>query len=262
MPCVESMRLQAYFDGELDAVAATEIERHIESCSECRAQLADLKQTRSLIRDRLTYGAAPPELRERITRMLDQETPAQRPRTGRPRQLAWRTRTFWFGALGGVGAGAAAAATIAFLLLSPKVPELFLDEVVAAHVRSLMPAHLTDVVSTSQHTVKPWFAGHADVSPVVADFALQGYTLVGGRADYIDGKRVAVVVYQHGAHVINVFTWAGRPASPRVTTRNGYHVVFWEAGNLGYCAVSDTGLDELQGLVRLLRERSEQDTPE
>ncbi|HEY8052633.1 MAG: anti-sigma factor family protein [Steroidobacterales bacterium] len=261
MPCVEALRLQAWFDGELDAVAAADIERHTEGCSECRALLTDLTGTRRLIRDRLTFGAASPALRERVTRMLDQEMPAPIRRPDLARQAAWRTRPFWFGALGGVTA-AAAAATIGFLLLSARVPDVFLDELVAAHVRSLMPTHLTDVVSTSQHTVKPWFAGHADVSPVVADFAPQGYTLVGGRADYIEGKRVAVVVYEHGPHVINVFSWAGGPASSRLTTRNGYHVVFWKAGNLDYGAVSDAGWEELQGLVRLLRERSEQDARE
>lgn len=255
MPCAEHARLQAYFDGELDAVTAADIERHTAGCAECRALLEDLQRTRSLLRGGLEYGAASPRLRERITRMLDEETPAQR-----PRPPAWRTRPFWFGACGGVGAAAAAA--IGFLLLSPKVPDAFLDELVAAHVRSLMPTHLTDVVSTNQHTVKPWFAGHADVSPVVADFAPQGYTLVGGRADYLDGKRVAVVVYQHGAHVINVFSWADRHTASQLTTRNGYHLVFWQAGNLEYCAVSDAGWEELQGLVRLLRQLSDRDERE
>jgi anti-sigma factor RsiW len=130
-----------------------------------------------------------------------------------------------------------------------------LDELVSAHVRSLMPAHLIDVVSTDKHTVKPWFAGHTDVSPVVADFEAQGYKLIGGRADYLDHQRSAVVVYQHGAHVINVFSWAGNQRSlPDNATRSGYHLAFWREGDLDYCAVSDTGWDELLGLVRLLRE--------
>jgi len=122
-------------------------------------------------------------------------------------------------------------------------------------VRSLMPTHLIDVVSTDKHTVKPWFAGHADVSPVVADFEPQGYRLVGGRVDYLDHQRSAVVVYQHGAHVINVFSWAANARGvPNNATRSGYHLAFWKAGDLEYCAVSDTAWDELLGLVRLLRE--------
>jgi anti-sigma factor RsiW len=107
--------------------------------------------------------------------------------------------------------------------------------------------------------VKPWFAGHADVSPVVADFAQQGYRLVGGRADYLDHQRSAVVIYQHGAHFINVFSWAGKKTLPANTSRNGYHMIFWRAGDVEYCAVSDTGWNELRGLVLLLQELSARD---
>ena len=262
MQCAESLRTQAYFDGEVDAVSAADIERHIENCSECRALLQDLEQARTAIRRDLTYGGAPPELRARIMRALDQETAVKAPRAKVLDRSTWRTRPFWVGALSGMGS-AAIAASLAFFLLSPSLASLLLDDLVAAHVRSLMPSHLIDVVSTDQHTVKPWFAGHTDVSPIVADFAQQGYRLIGGRADYFDHQRAAVVVYQHGPHVINVFSWAvSQRTLPGNTTRNGYHMVFWKAGNLEYCAVSDTGWDELLGLVRLLQELSARDNRE
>jgi anti-sigma factor RsiW len=123
-----------------------------------------------------------------------------------------------------------------------------------------MPDHLIDVVSNDKHTVKPWFAGHTDVSPVVADFDQQGFRLIGGRADYFEHQRAAVVVYQHGAHVINVFSWAGdQHGLPKNTTRNGYHLAFWKMGNLVYCAVSDTAWDESLGLARLLQDLSARD---
>jgi anti-sigma factor (TIGR02949 family) len=257
--CAESLRVQAYFDGEIDAVSAADIERHAEHCAECRALLQDLEQTRTAIRRDLTHGRAPPELRARIMRALDQETAVTTPRLNGWGRSTWRTRPFWVGALGGIGS-AAVAATLAVFLLSPALTNPVLDDVMAAHLRSLMPSHLIDVVSTDQHTVKPWFAGHTDVSPVVADFAQQGYRLMGGRADYLDHQRSAVVVYQHGPHVINVFSWAARQrALPKNTTRNGYHMAFWKAGDLEYCAVSDTGWDELLGLVRLLRDLSARD---
>ncbi len=118
-----------------------------------------------------------------------------------------------------------------------------------------MASHMIDVISTDQHTVKPWFAGRVDISPVVADFAGQGYRLLGGRADYFDGHRSAVVVYQHGRHYINVFSWkAGEHALPRDSTRDGYRLAFWRAGDLDYCAVADTGWNELNALERLLRD--------
>jgi anti-sigma factor RsiW len=155
---------------------------------------------------------------------------------------------------GGLGM-AAVAATLAFLLVSPQLTTPVVDEVLNAHMNSLLSTHLIDVVSTDKHTVKPWFAGHTDVSPLVADFEPQGFKLVGGRVDYLEHQRAAVVVYRHGAHVINVFSWAAIQWSlPGQVTRSGYHLVFWKAGDLQYCAISDTGWDELLGLEQLLQD--------
>jgi anti-sigma factor RsiW len=291
--CAESLRVQAYFDREVDAVSAAEIERHAEHCSECRALLEDLGSIRTGLRRHIPYVAAPPALRAQILRALDQEStaeqaalaattpgatvpaetaaatvaetagaaaavPKSRPAARSVVQLTPRRggRTFWVGAFSGIG-GAAMAAALAFFLVMPALVNPLTNDLVSAHVRSLMPDHLIDVVSTDKHTVKPWFAGHADVSPVVADFESQGYKLIGGRADYIDHQRSAVVVYQHGRHFINVFTWAGTDRRlPANTTRSGYHLAFWQQGDIQYCAVSDTGWDELLRLVRLMREQA------
>jgi anti-sigma factor RsiW len=259
MQCAESLRVQAYFDGELDALSAAEVERHSEVCAECRALLQDLDRVRTALRQDLTYASAPPELRTRVMRALDEESTVASPRRDGARVTSWRPRPFWKGAFSGIG-GTAIAAGIAFFVLAPSFINPVLDDLVSAHVRSLMPDHLVDVVSTDKHTVKPWFAGHTDVSPVVADFDQQGYRLIGGRADYFDHQRAAVVVYQHGPHVINVFSWAAdRSGLPKNTTRNGYHLAFWKTGNLAYCAVSDTAWDELLGLVRLLQDLGTRD---
>ena len=256
MACPESPRAQTYFDGELDPAAAAEFERHVRHCPGCRAILDELGNLRTALRRDLAHEQASPALRTRILRALDQaraaETLQPRLRPGR----AWPLRQFWLGALSGIGA-AAVAATVAFFLLSARFNDALLSELVAAHLQSLLPDHLIAVASTDRHTVKPWFAGRTDVSPVVADFASQGYRLIGGRVDAVSRQRAAVVVYQHGPHLINVFSWAtDQRYLPRDTTQNGYHFAFWRAGNLEYCAVSDTGWDELLGLERLLRELS------
>jgi anti-sigma factor RsiW len=269
--CAESLRVQAYFDAEVDAVSAPGIEGHLEHCAECRALLQDFEQVRTVLRRDSGYARTPPALRSKLMLALDQEgaaeaasaaetprlagtsRPKETPRPARRASASWGRRSFWVGAFGGAG-GTAVAATLAFFLLAPRLTNPLLDDLVSAHVRSLMPAHLIDVVSTDKHTVKPWFAGHTDVSPVVADFQAQGYQLVGGRADYLDHQRSAVVVYQHGPHVINVFSWAGNGGTlPGNVTRSGYHLAFWKEGDLVYCAVSDTGWEELTGLERLLQ---------
>jgi len=277
MHCAESLRVQAYFDAQLDPLSADQIERHIEHCAECRALLQDYQRVRAKLRQELSFERAPAALQTRISEALDRETRQQSPaappgaqdlgrqvrervpgldpaRSVEPARRPRRPRPFWLGALSGFG-GAAAAAMLALFILLPARPDPMLDDLVNAHVRSLLPDHLIDVVSTDRHTVKPWFAGHADVSPVVADFESQGYKLLGGRADYVDRQRAAVVVYRHGAHTINVFSWASdKLPAVQSATRNGYHLEFWKIGNLEYCAVSDTGWDELRGLVRLLKD--------
>ncbi len=260
MQCAESTRLQAYFDGELDALSAAEIERHSAVCAECREVLTQFGQMRTALRQEVVYSTAPPALRARIMRALDQENPLQSPGSEGRRPTGWRLQPFWTGAFSGIGASAIAASLI-FSVMAPPLANPLLADLVNAHERSLMPDHLIDVVSTDKHTVKPWFAGHADVSPVVADLAQQGYRLAGGRADYFDNQRAAVVVYQHGSHVINVFSWAvNQGVLPKNTTRNGYHLMFWRIGNIEYCAVSDAALDEIDRLVRLLQDLEAQDT--
>jgi anti-sigma factor RsiW len=129
------------------------------------------------------------------------------------------------------------------------------DEVLASHVRSLMPGHLSDVESSDQHTVKPWFDGKLDFSPPVHDFAGRGFPLLGGRLDYLNGRPVAALVYGRRKHVISVFLWpadrAERGAVP--VTRNGYHVLHWATPEFAYWIASDVGLSELTEFGGMLR---------
>ncbi len=122
-------------------------------------------------------------------------------------------------------------------------------EVVTDHIRSLMAGHLTDVLSSNQHTVKPWFEGKLDFSPTVVDLAAQGFPLIGGRLDYLDNHSVAAIVYRHGAHPINLFVWPSpkvRDSSPTMEIYNGYNVVHWNAGGDAYWAVSSVSAEALE----------------
>jgi anti-sigma factor RsiW len=247
MLCNEAQRVNAYFDGELDAPASAVIEQHLAHCGECAALMRDLQSTRDALREQLPYHSASGELRNRVMRSIGNESAAVQNRR-HPHD-----RRFWWGAAAGFTPAAIAAALIFFVNSGPSTDQLTGD-LVNAHLRSLVGDHLIDVASTDQHTVKPWFAGHADVSPPAVDFPQADYRLVGGRVDFVDGRRTAVTVYRHGAHIINVFAWrADAGAAPELATRNGYHVLCWRAADLESCAVSDTALDELQSLVRLLK---------
>jgi anti-sigma factor RsiW len=259
MQCAESLRAQAYFDRELDSPGAAVIERHVQHCGKCCMLLVDLKQVRTAMRRKLTYMSVPPALEVRIARALNQESTSKIAPIYRGDFGAWRARPFWLGAFTGIG-GMALAASLAFLVVAQPLSSSLPGDLLSAHVRSLMPEHLIDVVSTDKHTVKPWFSSHADVSPAVADFELQGYKLIGGRADYFNHQRVAAVVYQGRSHVINVFSWGNNQRTvPKNATRDGYHLAFWESGDLAYCAVSDAGWDELLGLAKLIQDLSARD---
>jgi anti-sigma factor RsiW len=193
-------------------------------------------------------------VRNRIDALLDAEPPVKTAHS--PRRIA-RSRPFWLGALAGLGVSAAAVALMLFAYLRTTSAPL-VDELLAAHVRSLSADRLIAVVSSEQHTVKPWFAGRADVSPTVTDFGARGFSLEGGRVDELAGARSAVMVYRHGAHLVNVFSWPRQKLPlPRTSTRRGYHLLFWQIGDVAYCAVSDTRWSELATLEELMRAQAE-----
>lgn len=159
---------------------------------------------------------------------------------------------FWLGALGGMGASALATAITLFLLLPPS-PASLVKSVEQAHVRALMEGRTVMVASSNHHTVKPWFAGRAPLSPPVADFAAQGFALAGGRTDTILGSPAAVIAYRHGRHEIDLFVWADRGSHlPQGGLSHGYHVRFWRSGDLDFAAVSDVDPSELEKFVHLV----------
>ena len=130
-------------------------------------------------------------------------------------------------------------------------------EVLTSHLRSLMPGHLMDVVSTDQHTVKPWFDGRIDFSPPVNDFAANGFRLIGGRLDYLDGRPAAALVYQRRKHIVNVFVWPaadGSQSAVESTAHDGYNLLHWRRGGMNYWMASDLNAQEMGDFAHLLRE--------
>jgi len=126
--------------------------------------------------------------------------------------------------------------------------------VIDAHLRSLQAGHLVDVISTDQHTVKPWFDGKLDFAPPVRDFANDGFPLQGGRLDVLRGRSVAALVYGRRKHVVNVFVWptAERDRAARSGSQLGYQWVDWRKSGMEFCAVSDTSAADLEELQRLI----------
>jgi anti-sigma factor RsiW len=236
--------LSAYADGQVNPIRRMLLRRHYDRCPSCLAQLEALQTTRAAIRANLQTHRAPPGLASRIASALPREAVAPPPR--RPSRLV-----MGFGASGLAGALAGVAMTL--LLTQPQDP--LVGDVVADHVRSLMADHLTDVLTSDQHTVKPWLSARLPLSPVVKDLATDGYPLVGGRLDYVEGNRAAALVYRRAKHVINLFAFAApgpEETAPTHTAKDGFNVVRWRMGGLTYIAVSDVELPQLQTFVHLV----------
>jgi anti-sigma factor RsiW len=237
MTCDEAeMLLHALIDGELDAGHAREVEDHVAGCAACAAALRDYREMSKAVAGADLRYKAPLELRRRIEASLPRAQPAPTRRSV--------LRGF---AMGSAVSAIAATGLIAIVLRNDDQSRIT-SEIVSAHLRSLQAGHLTDVLSTDQHTVKPWFNGRLDVAPPVIDLTALGFTLIGGRLDYIDARPVGAIVYRRRLHVINLFvaqTASTESRAAKTETFQGFNVRSWSEGGLNFWAVSDIAADEL-----------------
>jgi anti-sigma factor RsiW len=243
--------IHGYLDGELDLARSLEVEQHMHECEICARSYRSQTTLRSSLKNDSLYYAAPEQLKKRIQSSLRKEAKSE----VLPRWFGWRWLTI--------------GASLAFMLLIGVVvwklvpvrtsgDELLAQQVVSEHVRSLqMPGHLTDVLSTDQHTVKPWFDGKVDFAPPVKDFAGQDFRLYGGRLEYLNSRPVATLVYQRRLHYINLFIWPAEPAGSTgevALQRQGYNLIHWTASGMNFWAISDLNSVELHEFARLIQQ--------
>lgn len=247
--------LHGYIDYELDPAKSLEIDQHLQQCHECAKELAGFQALSRAIAQDAAYYRAPDSLQEKVRLPLRQGIDS-------PRAAAVGSRSAGASWLRWIPLAAAATVLIGLAAiwgisrLTTSAPDaLLVEEVTASHVRSLMGNHLVDVYSSDQHTVKPWFDGKLDFAPPVVDLKANGFTLVGGRLDYLDNRPVAALVYRRHKHLINLFLWpSSQPdSSVRTLTRRGYHIYYWTQSGMNYWAVSDVSPIDLSIFVGLLR---------
>jgi anti-sigma factor RsiW len=243
MTCNEAeILLHALLDGELDAGNAHQVETHVENCPRCAPQLRAYRELQQAMLVAQLHFTAPTSLRRRI----EQALPAAAP----PR--ASSRRSMLKGFVMGTALSTAMAASLVVAVFRTDQDQRVLGDIVSAHVRSLQADHLTDVQTSDQHTVKPWFNGKLDIAPPVVDLTAKGFTLLGGRLDYIDGQAVASIVYRRRRHVINLFVTQGAPIEShgaKLQTMLGYNIRRWTAQGLEFFATSDINGEELQEFV-------------
>jgi anti-sigma factor RsiW len=255
MNCAQTRELlNAYIDGELPPDQAMALSEHLTTCTECAGIYEELLTTVRTLREGLVKYRAPDLLRARVRSALREDaqpaTVTPTPKVRRRVPVPWR-------ALAAAVVLMVASSGITFVAARQHVSAEALtgDEVLTSHIRSLMPAHLTDVASNDQHNVKPWFNGRLDFSPSVPRLEDAGFPLLGGRLDYVRGRPVAAVVYGRRQHVINVFTWpaeASGDAARTLTTSHGYNLLHWRTGGVEHWVVSDLNAAELKQFGMLL----------
>jgi anti-sigma factor RsiW len=239
----KELLLGGLVDDELDAANIALVEAHVARCDGCREELERLQAVRSLTRSEGVRHTAPEALRQRIAE-LPELAPARPRRNWLPGWLA----------PGVVGALAASLAIFSFV--TPGATSVMDGEIVSSHVRSLQPGHLTDVQTTNQHIVKPWFNGKIDFSPPVPELADAGFPLAGGRLDSIGGRTVAALVYKRRLHTVNLFVWPATEARERSFAEDGFGVREWSRSGLRYAAVSDIPPAELAHFEALFKARA------
>jgi len=239
-------RLEAYVDEELAEAERGQLRDHLADCPECGPEAATLERLREGIRRSAPIYRAPESLRSQIRFALRHEAAATSGAAKRaPGWLAYAASLLLAVALGSGGT---------LFITGERQEDAVANELIDSHLRSLLGSHLTDVASSDQHTVKPWFAGRSDVSPPAVDLAGEGFPLIGGRLDLIAGKPVPALVYRRREHVINVFVLpASRGDLAKTLTRRGYSLRHWDEGDLGLWAVSDTAGSELAEFERAFR---------
>ena len=251
MTCKEARPLvHAYVDGELDVVKSLDVEAHLSDCVACAREQASLHALHTAFGNGALYHEAPARLERRVRAALRNARRVEGGRRFTLRHYSW--------------VGAAAAVLFMAIIVRGVLPlgssagELTAREVVDDHLRSLTANHLTDVLSSNQHTVKPWFDGRLNFTPPVEDLGAEGFPLVGGRLDYLDNHPVAAVVYRRRQHVINLFIspTAHADTRPASELRGGYNIVHWTKAGMAYWAVSGLSAAELGKFAQLVSQES------
>ncbi len=252
-PQIETQRINAFVDGELDLVNQLEIEERIEGDAGLRAQVDALRQLRAAVREDAEYHGAPDALRRRMSAMLAPEPPARR----RPsdmaaalqRWLGWRPMATSFGLV--------ATLVVALNVVGMRSAEedRLMDDVVASHVRSTLGQHLVDIASSEHHVVKPWLSSKLDFSPPVNELPIPGSVFLGGRVDYVDGHPAAALVYRQGEHVVNSFVWlnTGKDTQPEFSSRRGFQMAHWSQAGMAHWVISDVNREEFKIVVGAVR---------
>ena len=229
-----SLQLHAAVDGELTA------SDHLAFLQECAAdpdyarQYEALKKLKEKLRHAAAAQEAPAGLEGRVRAALEMKTEAPLAEAVRGRLRYGIAASFVIAmALGG-------AVTEVAHQHWPSPGSSIESAVFDDHRRSLLAQTPTDVLSSDQHTVKPWFDQRLALSPKVLDLSGVGFTLVGGRASVLGGVPVPTIVYRLRNHLISMMALPGAlgKSMPQFDESDGFAIRSWRDRSFLYVVVS------------------------
>lgn len=240
-------KLDAYADNEVSVDAQREFETHLRACPSCAADLAARVKMKIAVKRAAGRRFVPAaQFRRKIESQL---IPQKRNRRG-----AW----IWIPA-----AALASAALIAALWLAnrPTANSVAsrLSEIADLHVAALASPNPVDVISTDQHTVKPWFEGKLPFAVNLPDLTNTPFALLGGRVAYLDQAPGAGLLFQYRKHRLSVFVfqdraeWKGLGSQNKPEQRASFWFETWSAHGLRYFVIGDTSAQNVQQLSNLMK---------
>ena len=239
----DRLLMHAALDGELDAPSQAAFETRLAQSPDLALAWSGEQALRKALQE-MPAMRAPDSLRRQIAAM---NAPAIAP-APRARLPGWASLAASVAMLGvGLAAGWTAA---------PRTGGVD-QEILAGHLRGMISGHPVDVVSSDQHTVKPWFAGKLAVAPATPDLTAAGFPLEGGRIDVIAGEPAPTLVYRAGKHVVSVTrlpTAVGKHFSAIARHEvEGHTLESWSEKDATYVAISDASPAELDALAAAFR---------
>jgi len=238
----DTLLLHAYLDGELGVSESLDAERVISGSDRLAKEAAALRQLKANLHQKLPLESVSADFVARVTRHVGVSAPTQRP--------SWAA----LAASIVLAAGISSALTANFLY--ERRGDALYVESADSHIRALMAASVVDIASSERHVVKPWFNGKSNYAPKVPDLSAEGFPLLGGRLDVIQGVPVPALVYGRRQHKISVWL-ADASRGPAADGRsiNGTNFVVWRSGDLAYWAASDLSPTELTTFAKAFADK-------
>lgn len=247
--------INAYVDGELSDTDRAAVEKHFEVCAHCANERFEIEQMKNTLHYEFAYSS-PYGLEEDIKNKIAQSAKPEAESVEEKNPFSWR----WLNYIIPPFVTAVAAVLIVLALVPNFQQEVNMEEeIVSAHVRSLIEDNLIHIASSDTQEVKPWFNGRVDFVAKAKDLSSEGFNLKGGRLDYLNQRNAASIVYQVRSHDINLFIFPTNEDdldTPLTFQNKGYNIVKWVNNGLEYCAISDLNLPELKKFAELFRGKS------